>query len=120
MDIDFSIATSVQIEQVLCEKLAQIRLARNLTQPQLAQLSGVNEKTIRRLEKGQGVSLDTFLRVMIALGLQGHLQTLLPDPSVRPVERVNERGHERRRARPVKPAADKGVFTWGDEKEKKS
>ena len=119
-NIDFSIATSDQIQSELGNKLEKIRLARNLTQSQLAQEAGVTVLTLQRLERGLGVSMDTFLRVMIALGLQGYLQTLLPDPSVRPVERVNQHGHERRRARPRKSKAEKGAFTWGDEQEKPS
>ncbi len=118
--IDFFFGTSNQIEVVLCEQLQKIRLARNITQLELAKNAGIGLRTIKRMEKGQGVSLDTFLRVMIALGLQGNLQTLLPDPSVRPVERVSQHGHERRRARPRKPKAENGAFTWGDEQEKPS
>jgi putative transcriptional regulator len=120
MNIDFSIASSSQIKIALCAQLEQIRLSKNLTQAQLAKEAGIALLTLQKFEKGQGVSLDTFLRVMIALGLQGNLAALLPDPSVRPVERVHQRGHERRRARPVKPSGEKGAFTWGDEQEKKS
>ena len=101
-------------------KVEEIRLARNLTQAQLGQGAGITVLTLQRLEKGKGVSLDTFIRVLSALELQTNLETLLPDPSVRPVERVNQHGHERLRARPRKPKAEKGAFIWGDEHEKKS
>ncbi len=120
MNIDYSIASSAQIKTDLCSQLEKIRLSKNLTQTQLANEAGIALITLQKFEKGQGVSLDTFIRVLIALGLQGNLQTLLPNPSVRPVERVSQHGHERQRARPRKAKAEKGAFTWGDEKDKKS
>ena len=113
--IDFSIATSEQMEAALCRQLESIRLTRNLTQAQLAREAGISLRTIGRLEKGLGVSLDTFIRVLMALGLQTNLQTLLPDPTVRPIERVTFGGTERKRARPVKTEPEKSTWTWGDE-----
>lgn len=112
---DFSIATSEQIEGALCRQLENIRLIRNVTQEQLAREAGIAIRTIRRLEKGQGVSLDTFIRILIALGLQNNLQALLPDPTVRPIERVNIGGAERKRARPRKSTVEKSTWAWGDE-----
>ncbi len=113
-NIDFALASSARIEAALCKRLESIRLARNTTQAQLAEQAGVSPRTIGRLEKGQGVSLDTFIRVVTALGIQGSLETLLPDPSVRPMERAAQRGGERKRARP-RPSQDEPVkWTWGD------
>jgi putative transcriptional regulator len=117
--IDFSIATSEQIGIALCKQLGNIRLTRNLTQAQLAKESGVSIGTIRRLEAGQVVSLDTFIRILMALGLQQNLKTLLPDPTIRPVERVSLDGSERKRARPVQENGESSTWTWGDESDDK-
>lgn len=113
--IDFSVATSEQIETGLYGQLKRIRLTRNFTQAQLAKESGVALKTIRRLEEGERVSLNTFIRIMMALDLQQNLETLLPDPTIRPMERVNTGGRERMRARPVQPETGNSVWVWGDE-----
>ena len=118
-EIDFSTATGEQIEEALCRQIEAIRLARNMTQNRLAEEAGVALRTIRRLEKGQGVSLNTFIRVLMALDLQNNLQALLPDPTVRPVERVNTGGAERKRARPRKQEPDETPWAWGDETEDK-
>jgi len=75
--IDFSVATSDQIEAALCKRLESIRLSRNTTQTQLAEEAGVSPRTIGRLEKGEGVSMDTFIRVMTALGIQNSLEAIL-------------------------------------------
>jgi putative transcriptional regulator len=112
--IDFSIATSDQIETALCKRLETIRLSRNTTQEQLAEEAGVSPRTIGRLEKGQGVSLDTFIRVLMALRIQHNLEALLPDPAVRPIERVGIGTGERKRARPAPVGHERPVWSWGD------
>ena len=107
--------TSEMIETALCKRVEAIRLSRNITQKQLAREAGVSVRTIGRMEKGEGVSLNTFIRVLIALGIQQNLNALLPDPSVRPIERVNTRKTERKRARPKCEKPISSPWSWGDE-----
>ena len=95
-------------------RLARIRLARNLTQANLARESGTSVASIKRIEAGENASLDTFIRVLTALRLANRLETFLPDPDVRPVERV-KRGHERQRARGHAPAAKVTEWAWGED-----
>lgn len=113
-NIEFSIATSDQIEAALCKRLESIRLSRNITQAQLAEEAGVSPRTIGRLEKGQGVSMDTFIRIMMALNIQQNLEALLPDPSVRPIERIVMGAAERKRARPTKSIDELPTWSWGN------
>ena len=113
-NIEFSVATSDQIEAALCKRLESIRLSRNITQAKLAEEAGVSPRTIGRLEKGQGVSMDTFIRIMIALGIQQSLEALLPDPTVRPIERVGIGAGERKRARPTQTSNERLTWSWGD------
>ncbi len=113
-NIDFSVATSNQIETALCKRLESIRLSRNITQAQLAEEAGVSPRTIGRLEKGQGVSMDTFIRIMMALSIHQNLEALLPDPSVRPIERIGMSAGERQRARPNKTIDELPNWSWGD------
>ncbi|MEN6434310.1 MAG: helix-turn-helix domain-containing protein [Anaerolineaceae bacterium] len=115
---DFTIATSEQIENAICRRIEAIRLSRNITRENLAKEAGVSERTIARLEEGKGVSFDTLIRVLIALRIQGNLETLLPDPSIRPMERIGTSGTERRRARPKQTIPAK-KWTWNDEKQGK-
>lgn len=114
-NVDFSMATSDQIEAALCKRLENIRLSRNMTQIQLAEEAGISPRTIGRLEKGEGVSVDTFIRVLTALGIQQNLEALLPDPAVRPVERIDIGGGERKRARPSGKSGNKiATWSWGE------
>jgi transcriptional regulator with XRE-family HTH domain len=87
-----------------------------MTQAELASNAGVSTRTINRLENGEGVSLDTFIRVLKALNLQDNLKNFLPDLSVRPIERVRLGGRERKRARPIKTNRKESTWTWGDNK----
>ena len=67
------------------------------------------------MAKGEAISLDSFVRVAIALGFTNHLLTMLPDPAVRPVERVQLAGSERQRASGKR--VSQGPWVWGDSQE---
>lgn len=54
--------------------LKQIRISRNLSQEQLAQMSGLNVRTIQRIESGQNASLES-LKCLAAV-LEVDLSTL--------------------------------------------
>lgn len=104
--------------QEIGRRVAGIRLSRNLTQSQLGELSGSSRNTIRRLEAGEAVALGTYIRVVEALGQDTDLDTMLPDPSVRPVDRVRLQGQERQRARPKEAEPQKASeWAWGEEAE---
>jgi len=102
--IDFSIASSESIEHALAQRLETIRLSRNLTQSQLASMAGVSRSTLARLKQGDnGISLNNFIRIMQALQLHGHLEALLPDPSVSPLEQLEKQSSNKATAKNVKP-----------------
>lgn len=111
---DYSVAAAEDIEADLGRRLEQLRLSQNRNQSQIAKEAGVSRRTMTRLENGEGVSLDTLIRVMRALGVVERLQTLLPDPAIQPIDRVRLKGNTRERARP-KVADTSGPWQWGDE-----
>ena len=113
LNMDFSHASSSAIITALFERLEEIRLSRNVSQAALAEEAGVSRSTITRLAQGQNISFDSLVRVMQALDLSDHLAALLPDPSVRPVERIRLQGRERRRASSKRETAES--WQWGDE-----
>jgi len=115
--VDFSIANSETIAAALGGQIKNIRLSRNITQAQLAVEAGVTTLTIVRLEKGLGTTLDTFIRVLIALGIQQNLAGLLPDPTIRPIERITGEGVERQRARPDTSDEALAGWSWGDDED---
>ena len=115
---DGIIETVSHKEAQLGERLARLRLSRNLTREQLAKETGASSRTLARLEAGEGASLDSFIRVLLALNMESNLLAMLPDPAVRPIERVKLKGRVRLRARPAqaetKPASE---WAWGDDEE---
>ncbi len=113
----FSSAPVESIEAALCNRLESIRLAKNITQQQLADNAGVSRRTISRMENGEGISLDTLIRVMRALDLANHLEMLLPDPDIRPIDRVKSKTKKRQRASGSRrqPSMVKEDWKWGDE-----
>ena len=113
-NIDYTVASPEAIESELGQKLERLRLSKNINQTILAKEAGVSRRTITRVENGEGISLDTLIRVMRALGVIDGLATLLPDPTTRPVERIKLGGHERKRAR-TKKTSDADAWTWESE-----
>ena len=102
------------IEAEIGRRIEGARLAANISQAALATEAGVSRRTITRLENGDGVSLDTLIRVMRALGLAERFELLLPDPDVRPIDRVRLKGRQRQRAR-RQPEATDAQWSWADD-----
>ena len=104
-------------ERLACDigvKLERLRLTRNITQSILAQNAGISVRTLRRLEPGEGATLDSFVRVLSSMGLAQNLDLLLPDPHIRPIERVKAGGTERQRSSARKADRQKTQWQWGD------
>jgi transcriptional regulator with XRE-family HTH domain len=127
-------STSTKHIQELGDQLERNRLLRNIPQTELAQMAGISTRTLRRFESGEGGSLDSFVRLLMALGIDGNLSTLIPDAAVRPMERARQSKTERLRASRSKKAktnsaqkapqrnhgstsksARSGKWVWGDE-----
>lgn len=98
-------------------RIARIRLSRNITQANLAEEAGASVRSIKRLEAGENTSLDTLIRVLGALNLGDRLSNALPDPDVRPIERIKREGHERQRARQHETVPKATDWAWGEEDE---
>ncbi len=113
-NIEFSVASSNKIEAALCKRVEEIRLSRNITQSQLAKEAGISARTVGRFEKGKGVSFDTFIRIMKALGIQQSLEALLPDPNVQPIQRVGINPTKRKRASSSASNDKPSTWKWGD------
>lgn len=96
--VEYATASSSQVATDIGRTFAEIRLARNLTQVALAKQAGVSAGTVKRLESGQGATLDSLIRLLQALGLSRHLEAMLPNPEIQPVQLAANAGRRRRRA----------------------
>ncbi|MFG5381894.1 helix-turn-helix domain-containing protein [Yoonia sp. R2-816] len=105
-------------EQVLGQRIERLRLSRNITQADLAEQAGIGIRTLRRLEAGNGGTLDTFFRILSALKLDGNVELLIPDPAIRPIERVRMKGSERKRASSSQVRSkNKQPWRWGSKQD---
>jgi transcriptional regulator with XRE-family HTH domain len=74
--VNFNLATEVEIIQMLAARLKQYRLLRNMTQKELALAADVGNSTVQRLENGQSISLEFFIKIVMALGAAQELSPL--------------------------------------------
>lgn len=109
--------TDAALLQLIGERVAALRLARNLTQGQLAEQAGLGLRTVQRLELGAvATQLSGFIRVCRVLGLLERFDALLPQPAASPMAQLKLKERKRRRAsgRKSAPLPPGKKWTWGD------
>ena len=70
----------------LGERIRDLRIRSGLTQLELSAKANLGVRAIHNLENGLGTTLDTLIRVMRALGVEGELKAIAPMPSVSPMQ----------------------------------
>ncbi|MFT5655358.1 MAG: putative transcriptional regulator [Arenicella sp.] len=113
---DFKTASPQQSIKALGQQLEQLRLSKNLSQSSVAAEAGVSRRTITRMEAGETVSLDTFIRVLKVYEVADRLANLFPEHDVRPIERVKLGGKQRKRAGSIK-SSNTEAWSWADDAE---
>ena len=76
----FALLRPFELAEQLGQRLQQHRLQQNISQADLASRIGVSTPTISNLENGKNATLDTFLNVVLALGLASELEKLFAQP----------------------------------------
>jgi len=96
-------------------RIAHERVARNMTQAQMARESGLSKRTIERLETGNSSQTGSLIRVLRVLHLVDRLNLVIPEPEISPMELLKLSGKRRQRAssRRTKEGSESG-WTWGD------
>lgn len=109
--------TDEALLKLIGERLAGLRLARNLTQAQLAEQAGLGLRTVQRLELGAAATqLSGFVRVCRVLGLVERFEVLVPEVAASPMALLKQQGRRRQRATGKKAAAgEPKKWTWGKE-----
>lgn len=90
--------TPDELEVELGEQLRAERLRQNLTMLDVALRAGISEQTIRSLENGSGGRLNSFIRLMKALGKEEWLGTFRPAVHISPMDIAKRAGKQRLRA----------------------
>jgi transcriptional regulator with XRE-family HTH domain len=89
--------STAEWEARIGEQLRRSRLEADLDQAQLAAQADVSVGALRNLERGNGSTLKTLVRVTRALGLESWLDGLAPTAAVSPIEVLRSGRPERRR-----------------------
>lgn len=74
-----------EIAEALGKRLRARRLLSNVSQAAVADKAGISRRALVQLESGQGSTVHTLISVLKALGLEQHLTTLVPVPTVSPM-----------------------------------
>ncbi|MEX2422830.1 MAG: helix-turn-helix transcriptional regulator [Acidimicrobiia bacterium] len=90
--------TDEQILGELGSRLRRERLDRDWTLAEVAERSGVSERTIRAAETGESFTMATLLSMLRAYGLLGRLDALVPDAGPSPIQLADRQGAPRQRA----------------------
>ncbi|MGB8196525.1 MAG: helix-turn-helix domain-containing protein [Acidimicrobiales bacterium] len=87
--------TTSEWEKRLGAEVRRLRVARGLTQLDLAEQANVSISTIRYLEAGRGSSLATLIRVAKVLDRSQWLSSFAPTaPSISPIQLLREQNRK--------------------------
>jgi transcriptional regulator with XRE-family HTH domain len=113
----FNTAPDAALLAQIGERLAAHRLARNLTQAELAEQAGLGLRTVQRLEAGAAAThLSGFLRVCRVLGLLDRPDAPIPALAPSPMAQLKSARKQRKRATRANAAARRAKpWTWGDD-----
>ena len=84
----FNPKTPNDIAHELVEKIKQHRKKLKISQAQLAAKSGVSLGSIKRFESKYEISLNSFIKILIALNLEQDLENLFTQKSYDSIEEV--------------------------------
>lgn len=82
-----SYTTNQDFIMLLSQRLKEYRLAARISQKEMAEKSGVSLTTISHLEQGvnQNITLNNFISLMRAIGMEQRLNDLLPELPMPPM-----------------------------------
>ena len=87
-DFLFNSKTPNDIAKELIEKIKQHRKKLKISQAQLASKSGVSLGSIKRFESKYEISLNSFIKILIALNLEQDLENLFTQKSYNSIDEV--------------------------------
>ena len=102
------------IMKELGQRIKDIRIARNITQAEFANSSGISLRTLTRLENGENVKMDVLCNAIRTLGFCENFELLLQEQTLSPVQIFDGQTKKRQRVKQNKNQNEK-IFKWGDD-----
>lgn len=87
-DSEFILTTPDEITRTLSGRLKKRRLEKGLTRAGLQSLTGVPKASIARFEMTSKVSLESFVKIAMALGYVEELERLFSEPKFGTLEEM--------------------------------
>jgi transcriptional regulator with XRE-family HTH domain len=97
--MDLSYKTPAELQEVLGQRLRALRLDRELTQFDVAEKAGTSLRTIQKLERGEGSTVETLVRFLKAVGGADAFDAIGPEPTVSPIAILKAENQRRQRVR---------------------
>ena len=96
--MNFAELSDKAVLALLGARIQRERLNRNLTQTELAGRAGIAPRTVRYLEAGRQMTVETLIRILRALDRLDSLEFFLPETGLSPIQLAKLKGRERKRA----------------------
>lgn len=110
--------TGYAYEQVILKELGnrikQFRIARNITQAELAKKCGISSSTEVRIENGEDSKISNYIKILTALGLAENFDLLIPEPQP-DFKALYEQTPQKQRATSA-ARSPKAAWVWEEDK----
>lgn len=83
--------TPEELEEKLGQQIRNLRILRNLAQSELAERAGIALNAVKRLESGQTSTTKSLVKVLKVLNRTEWLDTLAPQVTVNPLQKVTSK-----------------------------
>lgn len=99
----------------LGSRIKDMRIKAGITRDDMCELSGLSISSIKRIENGENVKIETILNVMRVLSVLGNLEIIIPEQVMTPSMQLDE-GKKRQRAYSAKVKEKAAEWKWGEDK----
>lgn len=83
--MDLPIKSPADLQQELGKAVRSLRISQHFTQQDVAAKAGVSHKSVAKLERGEGSTVETFVRVLLALKATQLIENLAPQSQISPL-----------------------------------
>ena len=98
------------------QRIAHRRIEMRLTQAVAAERAGIGKRTLEAIEAGNDCQFSSLISLLRVLNLFEHLNQLVPEATISPMEMLKMQGKQRKRASSPKTVTKKQPWKWKDEK----
>ena len=88
--MNYSLHTPEEMSQTLATRLKELRLLKRWKRRTLAERSGVTEASLKRFEQTGKVSMENFLKLVLALGRLDEIETLLQPAAAKSIKELEQ------------------------------